>query len=286
MGVEPQAINPDRAVSLGASLKRVTLVPRDKIRIEDWLEANAKANKLAKDFINELRELTDPEERKDALRHYGTRLGSGTPEEDFFWLMSSPHFLTMPYRHFCIGTHSEFRREILTGVARAQTEHFLSDRLARVRFAQSVVWMNRGIANKGLVTFEVQRLSGKQTYETGMHYGRSAFPRDRTGKPTPEYWWDARLAILLRQVCDSDSELDGWKANEVDEQFAGWAKDWLRALEGGLVRPGRTFGWRVDRRLDVAPVRAMPPATIPKQPFDGCKYPPMDDYLKKVLFSY
>lgn len=284
--VQEQEVAPRRSRALVAEIRKLTLDSKGDIDLEDWIQANVKADNLCQDFISEVQGLNRAD-RKAEWTSFGTSIGSGTAEQDLFWLMSAPYILTLPYRHFCIDTQAPVLFEMRTQISEAQTKQFLSNRLARLRFAHSVAWMDKAISSESLILWEIRRLLSKETVrEAGAHYGRSAFPRDAAGKPKPEYWWDARLAVLLRMTCDSDVELEGWTAGRIDEHFRVWAKEWLAAKEAGLVRPGRKFGWRVDRRPDVKPVRAMPPPTIPKQPFDGCQYPPMDDYLKNILFSY
>ncbi len=278
----------------------------DEPEVEDWIELSAKTDALTRDFFDKLFIL---DERSRQVNHkdfgkevqaFANGFGKGSPSQDFIWLLSAPYVTTLPHGHFSSTVDDSYGGDVFnlrTQIAKAHVTLFLKDKVALERFAQSVAWIGQAFTPRGKratlgehpILVEMERLNSNGSHDMPRHDPRKRpFLRDpKTGKPTPLFWWEARLAITFRTICDSDSDLTGWKPDQIDADYRKWFKEWSAARKAGLIRPGRKFGWRVDRRKNAKPVAALPPPKIPEKPIEGLPYPSMDDdYLKTVLFSY
>ena len=272
--------------------------------IEDWIELSAKADGLTRRFFDKLfvidarGRLRRHEKFSAEIQTFAMHFGKGSPSQDFVWLMSAPYALTLSHGHFSCtvdGSYGGDVFDIRTETAKAHVTLFLEDKVARERFAQSVAWIGqsftprsqRATLSEHPILLEMARLNSNGPGESDDPRKKPWSRDQETGKPTRLYWWEARLAITFRTICDSDSDLRGWEPGRIDECYRKWFKEWSAARKAGLVRPGRKFGWRVDNSNGAKSISALAPPTIPSEPIDGLSYPRLEDnYLKEVLFGY
>lgn len=244
--------------------KLTELVPEDRYVQRSGPEYD-KALRIGRELVAALKAAPDDVRAKE-VAFFATRIGKGTPEVDFYWLCTSDTFSML-----CL-TPSLFEptRSLQLEVAQIQVPFLLSDRVAFERYAQSVAWMGRVFSPRFVIFGSQYILGGLKSLQSP-----DSFPRDGDGDPTSLFWWDARKALIYAKLCDSDNDFDDWTAQTIDKDFTAWLAEWNRAREKGLVRPGRLFGWRIDRSPNARPISVLPHPMIPELPFEKCRFQPM-----------
>ena len=248
--------------------KAIGLAPKRPVTYSEWRSSFVGARRIADRFIwNELVKLSSSDQRA-AMQFWATRLGKGTPDQDVIWLRGSMDLLT----NRNLYPESSPMRGWQFEACEAQVRYYVKNEKARQQFAQSMAWLNIAFTPRsrsprwGLAAGHPANGKRRALLDPG------SFPRTSAGEPTGDYWWDAREALLVATLCDSDADFSHWDPDKIDEHFFAWAKKWEGLVELGLLRPGSRFGWRIDRSKGARRLSVTPHPTIPRQPFPGCTF--------------